>query len=111
MTNDAAALLLHSGKKSGHIDTGEERNVESVAEPDEPGRFIGGIDVEHAGQHAGLIGHNAHRASLQAAKADDDVGGKSGLNLEEVLIVDDALHDFPGVIWNFRVDGQNRVHV
>jgi hypothetical protein len=79
-------------------------NVERVAEADEPGRFIGGIDVEHSGEHAGLIGHNAHRASLQPAKADDNVGGKSGLNLEEILIVDHALYDFADVVWNLWVD-------
>ena len=45
--------------------------------------FVGGVDVERAGQHAGLVGDDADRPALQAAKADDDVRRQSPAEFQE----------------------------
>ena len=49
-------------------------------------------------ERAGLIGDDADGAALEAAKADDDVGSEAGLDLEKVLVVDDAGNDAADVI-------------
>ena len=53
IANDAAVLLLHAGKKPGHILERDQRNVECVAEAHEARRLYTRIDVEHAGKKAG----------------------------------------------------------
>jgi len=50
VADDAAALLIDSGKKTRHIHKRNQRDVERVAEADKPRRLIGGIDVQHAGE-------------------------------------------------------------
>ena len=82
-------LLLDPGQETRHIDQREQRNVEGIAEADEARGFVGGIDVERARQHVGLVGDDADRAALQAAEADHDVRREAGLNLQEILVVDD----------------------
>ena len=110
MTDNAAALLLHSREKTRHIDKSKQRNVEGIAEPDKSSRLIGGIDVKRAGQNAWLVGHNPDWPALQAPKADDNVGSESGLDLEEIPIVHNASDDAPDVISNLGVDRNNLVH-
>jgi len=71
-------------------------DVEGVAEADEPGALDRSVVVEHTGQHLGLVGHDAHRAPVEAREADDDVGGEIRLDLEKVMLVrhdpDQRLH-------------------
>ena len=44
--DDAAVLLERAGKKSGHVLEGDDRNVEGVAEADEPRALDRSVDVE-----------------------------------------------------------------
>src|SRR5712692_11803830 len=39
IADDPSVLLLDPRKEAGHVDEGEERDVEAIAEPDEPGRL------------------------------------------------------------------------
>ena len=55
VADDAAALLLHAGQKSRHIDKGQQRNIECIAEAHKARRLVGGVDVEHAGQALGWL--------------------------------------------------------
>src|SRR5699024_8670936 len=38
--DDAAVLLIGAGQEPGHVDEGEDRDVEGIAEADEPGRLL-----------------------------------------------------------------------
>jgi len=51
------------------------------------------VDVEHACHGIGLVGDDAHRTAFQTAKANDDIGCVTSLNLEKIGIIDDAGDD------------------
>ena len=73
-----------------------QRDVEGVAEADEAGRLVGGVDVQHAGQHQGWLATIPTVWPVEAGEADHDVGGPVLLDLEEVGVVahgpDDVAH-------------------
>ena len=51
--DDAAVLLLHTGKEAGNIVKGDQRNVEAVAEADKARALDRGADIEHSGEEVG----------------------------------------------------------
>ena len=50
VADDAAELLGLPGQKGGGVDQGEKGDVEAVAEANEPGGFVGSVDIQGAGQ-------------------------------------------------------------
>src|SRR5256712_2455659 len=70
--DDPAVLLFHPGKETGHVDEGEERDVEAVAEPDEPSRLGRRGDVERSGEDLRLVPDDADGSALQAGGADHE---------------------------------------
>src|SRR6185436_9619947 len=52
--DDPAVLLGNTGKEAWDVLEGDERDVEAVAETDEPGAFERSTDVEHPREHRGL---------------------------------------------------------
>ena len=79
-----------AGEEAGHVLEGDERNVEGVAEADEPGALDRRVDVEHAGQHRRLVGHDPDRLPAEAGESDEQVAGVLALHLEEVAVVHHA---------------------
>ena len=57
-----ARLLLHGGQVARHVDQGDDRDVEGVAEAHEAGRLHGGALSRVPAKTDGLVGHDAHRA-------------------------------------------------
>ena len=55
VADDAAAFLLDAGHEAGNVHQRHERDVEHVAEPDEPRGLVRGINVERAGLDGGLL--------------------------------------------------------
>ena len=107
--DDAAVLLAGAGHEAGHIDKSHHRDVEGVTKAHEARRLDAALDVQATGQHQRLIGHDAHGLALHAGKADQDVLGVFGLQLEKVAIVhgfDDQLLHVVGLV---RVVGHQRV--
>jgi hypothetical protein len=49
MLNNAAEFLGSAWQESGNISEGHNWNLECITEPDEPGSFDTGINVEAAG--------------------------------------------------------------
>src|SRR2546427_3416954 len=96
--DDAAMFLGHAGKKPGHVLEGHERNVEGVAEADEPGALERGGDVEHAGEGGGLIGDHADRPAGEPREPDDQVVAVVPLDLEKRRVVDDVAEDVVHVV-------------
>src|SRR6185437_4596953 len=68
VTNDAAILLLDAGQKSWCVYQRDQRNVEGVAVAHEGGDFVGGVDVEDAGERVRLVRDHTNTLSLNAAK-------------------------------------------
>ena len=77
------------GRKPGHVDEGDERDVERVAGADEPRRLRRSVDVEHAGERVRLVADDADAEAAEPREAADDVLGEARLELEEVAVVDD----------------------
>ena len=94
--NDGSVLLLGAGKEAGNIHQGNQGDVEGVAEAHEAGGLPAGIDIQHAGKHLGLVGHNSHASACKACKTNNYVLGKVLVNLKELSVIynapDDSVH-------------------
>ncbi len=107
---DQAAILLRGARQEArHVDEGDDRDVEAVAEAHEARGLARGVAVEHAGQHHRLVGDDADRAAFHAGEAGDDVLGEALLDLEEVALVDDLQDQLLHVVGLVRVVGDQRV--
>lgn len=101
MLDQAAILLRSAWQKTRHVDESNDRNIEAVAEPDEPRCLPRRVAVEDAGKHHWLVRHESHRRSLDPPEATDDILGEASLNLEEVALVhrlEDQLLDVIGLV-------------
>ena len=98
MEDDAVVLLAGTGQEAGDVNQRDKRNVEGVAEADKAGTLARGVAVEHAGEELGLVGHHAHGLAVHAGKADDEVLGVVGLDLQELAVVDDGADDAVHVV-------------
>ena len=99
------------GRKPGHVDQHDDRDVEAVAGPHEPGGLLRGVDVQAAGELGRLVGHDADRAAVDAAEPDDDVLRVTGLDLEELVVVEDAGDDLVHVVGLVRRVRDQRVQL
>src|SRR5256885_446422 len=77
-----AMLLLLPREEPGDIDEGHEREIERVAESDEPRAFDRGVDVERPRQVSRLVSDDAHRLAVEAGEPDDDVSRPRLVDLE-----------------------------
>ena len=71
------------GRKPGHVDERDERDVERVARADEARGLRRRVDVEHAGERVRLVADDADAAAAEPREAADDVLGEARLQLEE----------------------------
>ena len=78
------------GRKPGHVDERDERDVERVAGADEARRLHRRVDVEHAGERLRLVADDADDVAAEPREAADDVLGAALVHLEELAVVDDA---------------------
>ena len=67
--DDAAVLLLRARQEARHVLEDEERDVERVAEPDEPRPLDRRVDVEDAGEVHRLVRDDADRAARRAGRS------------------------------------------
>src|SRR2546422_1793783 len=87
--DDATVLLRHAGQEPGHVFERDERDVERVAEADEPRPLERRVDVQHARQHRRLVRDEADRPAAQPREPDDQVLGEGLVHLEELPVVHD----------------------
>ena len=78
-------FLGDAGQESRNVDEGDDREVEAIAEADEPGALVRGVDIQTAGQNAGLVGHDADRHAVQPGETHHHVLGVHFLDLEEMV--------------------------
>ena len=86
--DDAQLLLLHTREVAGGVHHEDQRDRVGVAQHHVPSRLLGGVDVQRAGQVQGLIGDHAHRLTVDAREARDDVGGELPRRLHELAVVE-----------------------
>jgi hypothetical protein len=84
-------------------------NVEGIAEPDEPGDFIRGIDIETASKMHRLISDNAHCSTIKPGKANNGVFRIMVMGLKYFSIIHDGLNNIPHVIHLVGSSGMMRV--
>src|SRR5439155_9201530 len=96
--DDAPVLLLRAGEESGHVDEGEERDVEAVAEPHEASGLDRRVDVERAREDLRLVPDDADGSALEAGEAHYDVLRPSFVDLEPRAAVHHAPDYIPHVV-------------
>ncbi len=102
MADDAAVLLVAARQVARHVDEGDDRDPERVAESDEARRLHRRVDVDRTCQMLRLVAHDADDVAGEPAQADNDVLGEEGLDLEELTVVEDTRHQLPHVVWLVR---------
>ncbi len=98
MADDALLLDTAADQEPGHVHQEDQRDVERVAQPHEPGRLVGGVDVEHSPEMDRLVGDDPDRAAVEASEPGDQVAGPVGLHREEVAVVHDLGDDLAHVV-------------
>jgi hypothetical protein len=93
VTNNAAALLLDAGHEPRHVNQRYQWDIEDIAEPYEPCRLVGGIDIERSRFNQGIVGDNAGNNPLDTGKTNDDVSRESLVDFEEVSVIGEAFND------------------
>ena len=107
--DNPAVFLGGPGEISGDILKSDDRDVEAVAGPDEPGSLNRGVDIQTAGQHHGLVGNNPHGLAVQPREADEDVLREMFLHLEEIALINDHPDEFFHVVRFVRIVGDDGV--
>ena len=95
----------------GHVGEEQQRDVERIAQPDEPGRLVGGIDEQHAAEMARLGGHDADRLAVEPGERRDHLGSEQLLDLKQAVVVDDPVEEVDHVVALRRVLGQHRAGI
>lgn len=90
--------LCHAGQEARYVDQVDHRDVVRVADPDEPGGLVGGVDVEHTRHRLRLVGDEADRAPDNASETGHHVGRIAGLDFEEVAVIDKRCDDIANVV-------------
>ena len=73
MADDPAPLLRDARQEAGDVDERHERDVERVARADEARGLDRCVDVEHAGESAGLVADDADGVPAEPREAAHDV--------------------------------------
>ncbi len=107
MADDAAVFLVDTGEEAGHVDEGEDRDVEGVAEPHEARCLLRGGDIESPGEDGWLIGDDPDGVAVKTSEAHDDVLGELFVHLEELLGVEDVLDHLTHVVGLVRLVGDD----
>ena len=98
VADDAVMLLRGTGQEGGHIHQGDQGNVETVAEADEAGCFVGSMVVQGTAHHHRLICNDAHGISFHAGEAHHHVLRELFLHLEKAVPVHNAVDDLFHII-------------
>src|SRR5712692_3659788 len=111
MPNYPVVLLINPRQEPRNIHQGQDRDVESITEPDEPCCFDGGINVEGPGVNLGLVRDDPNRVSVESCESDDDILSPERLYLEQFASIDDPGYDIPDIVCLVRVVRQDTVEL
>ena len=68
VADDATPFLVRSGKETGNVLKGQNRDVERVAKSDEASGFVAGIDVKAASEDLGLVRNHTDGVATEVAE-------------------------------------------
>jgi hypothetical protein len=80
----------------------------NVADTDEAGALVRGINVETTGLHFRLVGDDTDNDPINPGKSSDDVGREVRHDLEEGILIGEHVDDIEDIEGNLRV-GRNEV--
>ena len=103
MADDAGSLDFGADHEPRHVRKEEQRDVEGVAHPDEAGGLVGGVDEENSALLGGIVGDHADNPPFQPGQAHNQLRGEEGLDLEEALLVDQAVYQIVNVVTGQRI--------
>ena len=109
--DDAVPFLLAAREVARDIHEGDDRQIEGVAEPDEAGNLVGGVDIEASGENQRLVADDAHRATVHATETDDSVLRVELVRLEEFAVIDNRTNDVLHIVGLTRAVGYHRVEL
>ena len=109
MADDAVVFLFDPREEARHIDRRDDRDVEGVAEPHEPGSLLRSRDIKCAGENGGLVGDHANRVPVESAQPHHDVLGPKLVNLQEFFVVKNRLDHLGDVVGLVRRVGDDDV--
>ena len=89
MLDDAAVLLHGARQEARHVLERHQRDVERVAEADEPRPLDRRVDVEGAGEVRRLVRDDSRRLPSEAREADHEVRREVPVDLQELAVVAD----------------------
>src|SRR3974390_1396261 len=104
VTNNSTVLLVNSWQKSGKLDERQEGDAKRITKAYKPGHLIGGVDVHPPRHDRGLTCHDKESPSLKHSKPDDNICGKTRLQLKKILVIQNSLDHLSNVVANFRFD-------
>src|SRR5437879_6046617 len=111
MPNYPIVLLINPRQEPRHIHQSQDRDVESITEPDEACSLDGGINVKGPGVDLGLVRNDPNRVSVESGESDDDVLGPERLYLKQFASINDPGYDFPVILRLVRVVRQDIIEI
>src|SRR5207302_9374466 len=103
MPNYPVVLLIYSRQEPRNIHQGQDRDVESITEPDEACSLDRGINVKGSGVNLGLVRNDPNRVSAESGKSDHDVLGPERVYLVQLasiavrVMISRISYAFPGL--------------
>src|SRR5256712_8155742 len=98
MPNYPGVLLINPRQEPRHIHQSQDRDVESITEPDEACSLDGGINVKGPGVDLGLVRNDPNRVSVESGESDDDVLCPERLYLKQFASITDPVYDIPDIV-------------
>src|SRR3989442_11876937 len=111
MPNYPLVLLIYPRQEPGNVHQSQDRDVESITEPDEACSLDGGINVKGPGANLRLVRNDPNRVSVESGESDDDILSPERLYLEQFASINDPGYDIPDIVRLVRVVRQNIVEL
>ena len=96
--NCAGAFSGASDQEAGVVDEVHYRNVERVADVDQPDHLVASGGVGRAAAVARVVGHDADRVAIEARKPRNQRAAVIETNFEERVAVEDGVEDAADVV-------------
>ena len=111
MPNYPVVLLIYPRQEPRNIHQSQDRDVESITEPDEACSLDRGINVKGSSVNLGLVRNDPNRVSVESGKSDHDVLSPERLYLEQFASINDPGYDIPDIVRLVRVVRQDIVEL
>src|SRR5260370_25777714 len=111
MPNYPVVLLIYTRQEPRNIHQSQDRDVESITEPDKTCSLDGRIDVKRPRVNLRLVCNDSNRVSIESGESDDAVLSPESLYLEQFASINDPGYDIPDIVRLVRVVRQDIVEL